>query len=177
LSRFVPFFRVGGGEAGSVAAGRLKGRQQEGAQLEVFTAGFADHANGVAGLLIDAQLPVEFVIPLANALGDAAQDVLEALADLILEEVPLESAEALDLFEGFVMPTAQGGFGDGELGGDGVEGEAIGAEFDELVFGFIIVHRSGGLRVNRREERHEFHELTRIGLMELGRLEACDTAD
>ena len=146
LSRFVPFLRVEGGEAGSVAAGRLERCQQDGAELEVFAAGFADDANGVAGLLIDVELLVEFVIPLANALGDVAQGVFKALTDLIFEEVPLEGAKALDLFEGFVVPAAQGGFGDGELSGDGVEGEARGAKFDELVFGFVVVHRSGGLK-------------------------------
>jgi len=61
-------------------------------------------------------LPVEFGVPLANALGDMAEGVFEALADLIFEEVPLEGAEALDLFEGFVVPAAEGGFGHGELG-------------------------------------------------------------
>ena len=143
---FVPFLRVEGGEAGSVAAGRLERCQQDGAELEVFAAGFADDANGVAGLLIDVELLVEFVIPLANALGDVAQGVFKAFADLIFKEVPLEGAQALDLFEGFVVPAAQGGFGDGELGGDGVEGESRGAKFDELVFGFVVVHRSGGLK-------------------------------
>ena len=86
------------------------------------------------------------------------------------------------------MPAAEGGSGDVEPGGDGVEGKAFGAEFDELVFGFVIVHRSGRLEVEKQQgrgERHEFHEWTRIratGLAELdpteaGRLEACDTAD
>lgn len=116
--------------------------QQDGAELEVFAAGFADDANGVAGLLIDVELLVEFVIPLANALGDVAQGVFKALTDLIFKEVPLEGAQALDLFEGFVVPAAQGGFGDGELGRDGVEGEALSAEFYKLVSGFVVVHRS-----------------------------------
>jgi hypothetical protein len=166
----------------------LEWRQEDGAELEVFATGFANDANDVTELLIDGQLTVEFVIPLLNALGDVAQGVFEALADFLFEEVPLESTQALDLFQGFMVPAAQSGFGDRELSRDGVEGEASGAKFDELVFGFVIVHRSGRLEVENsqgRDERHEFHEWTGIratGLAELdpteaGRLEACDTAD
>ena len=140
MSRFISFGLVDRGEAGGASTGGLERRQEKGAQLEVFAAGFADDANGVAGLLVDGQLPVEFVVPLANALGDAGEGLFKALADLIFEKVPLESAEALDLFEGFVVPAAQGGAVHIEPGRDGVEGKAFGAEFDELVFGFEGVH-------------------------------------
>jgi hypothetical protein len=133
--------RVEGGEAGTAAASGLERRQEKGAKLEVFAAGFADDANGVAGLLIDVELLVEFVIPLANALGNALEGIFEAVADLFFEEVPLQAAQALNLFDGFVVPATQGGAMHVEAGGDGVEGKAFGAKFDELVFGFGGVHR------------------------------------
>ena len=188
MSRFVSFLWVEGGEARGPAAGGLERGQEKGAELEVFAAGIADDADDFDGVAAVRVAGVQFVFPFANALGDALEGVFEAVADLFFEEVPLEAAQALDLFDGFMMPAAEGGSGDVEAGGDGVEGKAFGAEFDELVFGFVIVHRSGRLKVEKqegRDEGHEFHELTRIratGLAELappeaGRLEACDTAD
>ena len=188
LSRFVSFLRVEGVEAGGHAAGGLERGQEKGAELEVFAAGIADDADDFDGVAAVRVAGVQFVFPFANALGDALEGVFEAVADLFFEEVPLETAQALNLFDRFMMPAAEGGSGDVEAGGNGVEGKAFGTEFDELVFGFVIVHRSGRLEVEKqegRDERHEFHEWTRIratGLAdfdppEAGRLEACDTAD
>jgi hypothetical protein len=191
LSRFVSFLRVEGVEAGGPDAGGLERGQEKGAELEVFAAGIADDADDFDGVAAVRVAGVEFVFPLANALGNPLEGVFKAVADLFFEEVPLEAAQALNLFDGFMMPAAEGGSGDVEPGGNGVEGKALGAEFDELVFGFVIVHRSGRLEVENsqgRDERHEFHEFhewTRIratGLAELAppevrRLEACDTAD
>jgi len=140
LSRFVSFVRVDGSEAGGASTGGLERRQEKGAQLEVLAAGIADDAHAVARLLVDGQLAVEFVVPLANALGDAGEGLFKALADLFFKEVPLESAQTLNLFDGFVMPAAQGGAMHVKPGGDLIEGKAFGAEFDELVFGFEGVH-------------------------------------
>ena len=147
LSRFVSFLRVEGGEAIGAGTGGLEGRQEEGTELEVLTAGIADDAEHFDRLAMGWVAAIEFVFPFANALGDALKGVFEAVADLFFEEVPLEGAQALDLFDGFVVPAPKGGAGDVELGGDGVEGETLGAEFYELVFGFMVVHSSGGLRV------------------------------
>ena len=140
LSRFISFLRVEGSKAGGAAASGLG--QEKGAELEVFATGFADDANDVPGFLVDGHLPVEFILPLANALGNALEGVFESVADLFFKKVPLEAAQALNLFDGFVVPAAEGGAGYVEPGRDGVEGQAFGAEFDESVFGFGIVHRS-----------------------------------
>jgi hypothetical protein len=189
LSRFVSFLRVEGVEAGGQAAGGLERGQEKGAELEVFAAGIADDADDFDGVAAVRVAGVEFVFPFANALGDALEGVFEAVADLFFEEVPLEAAQALNLFDGFMMPAAEGGSGDVEAGGDGVEGKALGAEFDELVFGFVIVHRSGRLEVEktRRQGRRDTNftngqRIRATGLAELAppearRLEACDTAD
>ena len=149
LSRFVSFLRVEGGEAGSASTSGLERRQEEGAQLKVLAAGIADHANQFDGLAAVRVALVQFVFPLAKAVGNALEGVFEAVADLFFKEVPLKAAQALNLFDGFVVPAAEGGAGDVEPGGDGIEGKAFGAEFDELVFGFGVVHRSGGLRVEK----------------------------
>jgi hypothetical protein len=120
----------------------LERREEKGAELEVLASGIADDANQLDRVAAARVARVEFVLALANALGNALEGVFEAMADLIFEQVPLEGAQALDLFEGFVVPTAQGGARDGELSRDGVEGKALGAQFDELVFGFDAVHKS-----------------------------------
>jgi hypothetical protein len=152
LSRFVSFVRVEGGEAGAAAARGLERRQEKGAELEVLAAGIADDADEFDGLAIAVIACVQFVFALANAPGNTGEGVFKALADLFFEEVPLKSAQALNLFDGFVVPAAEGGAVHVESGGDGVEGKAFGAEFDELVSGFVVVHRSGGLRVERVDE-------------------------
>jgi len=127
---------VEGGEAGAAATGGLERREKKGAELEVLAARIADDANDFDGLAVVWVTLVEFVFPLANALSNALEGVFEAVADLFLEEVPLKGAQALNLFHGFVVPAAEGGAGHVEPGGDGVEGKALGTEFDELVFGF-----------------------------------------
>ena len=109
--------------------------------MEVLAAGIADDANQFDRIAAARVARVEFIFKLANALSDTLEGLFKAVADLLFEEVPLEGAQALNLFDGFVMPAAQGGAGHIELGGDGVEGEALSAEFDELVFGFEGVHR------------------------------------
>ena len=108
--------------------------------MEVLAAGIADDADYFDGLAATWFAAVEFVFPFADALGDTLEGVLEAVADLFFEEVPLKGAQPLDLFDGFVVPAAQGGAWDVELGGDGVEGEALGAEFDELISVFEVMH-------------------------------------
>jgi hypothetical protein len=118
----------------------LEWGQQEGAELEVFAPGFADDADDFKGFAVAGLALVEFVFPLANAPGNALEGILEAMADLFFEEVPMEAAEALDLFDGFMVPAAEGGAGHVELERNGVEGKAFGAEFDEMVFGFKRVH-------------------------------------
>ena len=119
----------------------MEGRQKQGAELEVLAAGIADDADQLDSATVVRVALVEYVFPLADALGNTLEGVFQAVADLFFEEVPLEGAQALDLFDGFVVPAAQGGAGDVQLGGDSVEGEALGAEFDELVFGFEGMHR------------------------------------
>jgi hypothetical protein len=119
----------------------LERGEEEGAELEILAAGVADDADQFHGVTKVRVAVVQYVLPLADALGNALEGVLEAVANLFFEEVPLEGAQALDLLNGFMVPAAQGGAGDIELGGDGVEGEALGAEFDELVSGFEGMHR------------------------------------
>ncbi len=140
LSRFVSFVRVEGGEAGGAAAGGLERRQEKGAELEVFAAGFADDTDDFRGLAVLGVALVEFVFPFANASGDTLEGVFKAVADLFFEEVPVEAAQALNLFDGFVVPAAEGAAGHVELERNGVEGKAFGAKFDEAVFGFKGVH-------------------------------------
>ena len=132
--------RVEGVQAGRAATGGLERSEEKGAELEVLAAGIADDANQFDGLAILGVAGVQFVFAFADALGDTLEGVFEAVADLFFEEMPLEGAQALNLFDGFVMPAAQGGARHVELGGDGVEGEALGAQFDELVFGFDAMH-------------------------------------
>ena len=116
LSRFVSFLRIEGGRAGSTTTSGLKRRQEKGAELEVLAAGIADHANDFGCLAMLRVARVHFVFPFANALGNTLEGIFKAVSDLLFQEVPLEGAEALDLFEGIVVPAAQGGFGDRELG-------------------------------------------------------------
>jgi hypothetical protein len=129
LSRFVPFPRVERGEAESAATSGLEWRQEQGAELEVLAPGITDDANQFDGLAVAWVAAIQFVFPLANALGNPLQGLFEAMAHLFFEEMPLEGAQALDLFDGFVMPAAEGGPGHVELGGDGVKREALGAEW------------------------------------------------
>jgi hypothetical protein len=140
LSRFVSFWLVDRGEAGGASTGGLERRQEKGTELEVFAAGIADDADQFDGLAIVRVACIQFVFALANALGNALEGVLEAVADLFFKEVPLQAAQALNLFDGFVVPAAEGATRDVEPTGDGVEGKAFGTEFDELVFGFGVVH-------------------------------------
>jgi hypothetical protein len=173
LSRFISMVGVEGGEAGAAAPSGLEGSQEKGAELEVFAAGIANDADEFDGLAIAVVACVQFVFAFANAPGYALEGVFKAVADLFFEEVPLQAAQALNLFDGFVVPAAQGGARDVEAGGDGVEGKAFGAKFDELVFGFVVVHRSGELKVvaGKQEVWNETRpELTRIRATGLGEL-------
>lgn len=142
MSRFVSFPRVERSEACAAVTGGCEGREEKGTELEVLAAGVADEANEFEGVTVAGIAVVEDVFPPANALGDALEGVFKAMADLFFEEVPLDGTEALNLLDGFVVPAAEGGAGHVELGGDGVEGKALGAEFDELVFGFGAIHGS-----------------------------------
>ena len=140
LSRFISFLRVERGEAGGAAGSDLEGRQEKGAQLEVFAAGITDDANQFDGLATAGVARIQFIFTLANALSNTLEGIFEAVADLFFKEVPLEAAQALNLFDRFVVPAAQRGARHVEPRGDGVEGKAFSAEFDELVFGFGVVH-------------------------------------
>jgi hypothetical protein len=137
---FVSFLRVEGVQAGRAATGGLERGEEKGAELKVLAAGIADDANQFDRVAAARVARVEFVFAFADALGDTLEGVFEAVADLFFEEMPVEGAQALNLFDGFVMPAAQGGAGHIESGGDGVEGEALSAQFDELVFGFDAMH-------------------------------------
>ena len=120
MSHFVSFFR-GGLHEGDGFFGWAQRSQNDGAEFEVIETGVtydprqfgAGEGFWLAG--------VQFGFEAADALCNEFQAVFEAMAQFVFQVLPLEGAQELDFVETFVVPAAEGGFGDAEFGRDFVE--------------------------------------------------------
>ncbi len=140
MNRYIGRIGWGFGQ-GEEARRFLERRHEDGAAAVVFAAAIADDRDHSWDAVVARIKGVEFVFPFADALCQGFEVVFEAAGELFFEFFPLEGAQAVDLGAVFAVPDTEGGAGDVELFGNVAEGGAAGAEFDELVFGFVVMHR------------------------------------
>ena len=116
---------------GAGARGAFERSHEDGATAEILTTCFTEEGHDLAYIKVVGVHAVDARFPFSDALGHAAEVLLESAAKLFLDGFPFEGAEAGDLVGKLVVPIVESGFGDGELGGDGAEACAAGTELEE----------------------------------------------
>jgi hypothetical protein len=87
----------------------------------------------------------QFVFDSGQMAGQAAQLLFMRGEDSLVEGFGFESLKFLDLVVALVVPVNETAFGDADVSGDARKAPALGAEFDELIFGFGGMHTGDGL--------------------------------
>ena len=121
---------------GGGARGACEGGHEDGATAEVLAAGFTHEGQDLTNIEMVGVHAVDARFPFSDALGHLAEVLFQSTAQFFLDGFPFDGAEAGDLIGKLFVPIAEGGFGDGELGRDGAETCAAGAELEEGGSGF-----------------------------------------
>ena len=132
----------------SAARSHVQGFEEGVAAAEVFASGLGEDAQDLGGFHGVEGAAAEFEFAGVDALGQADEVGLDIEAGRVLAVFPFDGAFVVELLGMAFVPVAQGGDGDFELLGNGEEGVAQGAEFEEALDGVGgVFHRLTVLKI------------------------------
>jgi hypothetical protein len=84
----------------------------------------------------------QFGVEPAQLFGEDFEPLLFGSEGAVHEILPFDGPQVLDEMLVLAAPKNEGAFGDAELVSDALEADALGAQLDELLNGFLIFHLS-----------------------------------